>query len=276
MKKIRSARDLIKSNKSLKKMVIKRIRSKRNIKQAVLKSIRGQEKIKKKAIEKIRSPVKIKTEIIKKFKAKKPITQTFLSLITDSSKKTSRKRIRTLPVKKYPLGSDLLIKVYLTREGRKALQFLGKEAIMVVSNELYKIWLGIYYQAKKWIYSLAPEETGDLRQSLLNSISPDNIILPPVNNTDIDRVRLEMRFYSDIEYAEYVNEMKQVNLRHYGNKIGRRSGRPLYDPEAERHFFQKIKSRIRRELKYKVLGFYAATSGMLGISTREMFRTNYD
>lgn len=138
--------------------------------------------------------------------------------------------------------------------------------------------LGLYRlirsEAIRLINRMAPKDTGELRDSLIESFYDQNNRLPQWISSPKE-IKFDIQMYSKRDYAEYVNEMPQDNLRHYGGKISWRTGRPLYDPYAENRFFGKIRRKLKRQIKNTFLpNFYNAVDTHIGDInlTKDMFK----
>lgn len=123
-----------------------------------------------------------------------------------------------------------------------------KDDVIIDEHNKYNIgWLikllymDLYMYVRLMINIFTPKETGDLRESLIESINPKN------NTVESDGI--EMKISTDIYYAKYVMEMDTATVRHFGEKMGKRSKRPLYDPLAVGNFFSILRNNVRNRIK---------------------------
>lgn len=165
--------------------------------------------------------------------------------ITDAVKpklKGKQKRKSTPYVER----KHLIFSIKLTDLGKEVLKEVTKHERIRMSNFMRRLYGDIETQGNRIINIVVPEETGDLRESLIDSITIEKNIAPPHQNDNILNMKCEMRMFTKVSYAKYVNAMEfPYIVAHNKNKISRRTGRPLYDPYAEYHFFSSVMRRMK-------------------------------
>jgi len=95
------------------------------------------------------------------------------------------------------------------------------------------------------IEKYAPKDTGALRQSLLSSLTEISSKRPT-----LDKLELNLRFFSELEYAGIVNRMPNDVLQHTtAQGIRGRYGAIKNDPDAVKGFYSVIILNTRNMIK---------------------------
>ena len=122
-----------------------------------------------------------------------------------------------------------------------------------IADGMNAIYLALRATAAQLISTHVPKDTGDLRRSLLASMSSNSTRFPPNKPRRGNQLELHVGFYSDIPYLKYVNNPKRViDVRHHRNQgiISYRGGRHyLHDPKAKTKFMLTTKAAIRMAAK---------------------------
>jgi len=148
----------------------------------------------------------------------------------------------------YTLGPSRIIKISLTTDGMKFFNEIGKTMIPTVAMMMNQLADKIYYRGRFHIFDKVPEDTGKLRSDMSTSLRKENNIVPLPTTTNAKDLVLDIKISATMPYASIVNQMKESQLRHYGNIRSRKTGRPLYDPFAVYNFFQKIRTELKKEI----------------------------
>ena len=140
----------------------------------------------------------------------------------------------------------LIFSLELTDLGKTLIKELPKYDRAKISNMMRRLYDDVETQGNKVINIVVPEETGDLRESLIDSISAEKNIAPSYSNNKVMNMKCEMKMFTKVSYAKYVNAMEfPYIVAHNKERISRRTGNPLYDPYAEYHFFSSVMRRMK-------------------------------
>ena len=169
------------------------------------------------------------------------------------------------------LGPSRIVRIELTENGKKFFEGNGQILIPIVAQQMHILQLNIYRLGVNYIHRYVPEDTGDLRADILESLTVENNILPSINTLDYHDLVLDIKISTEVGYAKFVNDMTQKKLRHYGNKRSWRTGRMLYDPSAVHHFFEKTRKEIKKQMKISGVNNFIKT---IGVNTN-MFKVTY-
>ena len=169
------------------------------------------------------------------------------------------------------LGPSRIVRIELTDFGKKFFEGTGQLIIPIVAQQMHILQLNIYKLGVNYINRYVPEDTGDLRADILESLTVENNILPPINTLDYHDLVLDIKISTEIGYAKFVNDMSQKKLRHYGNKRSWRTGRMLYDPSAVHHFFEKTRNEIKKQMKISGVSGFISNIGV----DKKIFKVMY-
>lgn len=140
----------------------------------------------------------------------------------------------------------LIFSLKLTDLGKTVMKGATIHERAKVSNMIRRLYNDVELQGNRIIKIVVPEETGDLRESLIDSISAEKNIVPSYQNDRLEDMKCEMKIFTKISYAKYVNAMEfPYIVAHNKERISRRTGQPLYDPYAEYHFFSVVMRRMK-------------------------------
>lgn len=133
----------------------------------------------------------------------------------------------------YPkeLGPDLIFDIIPTHRLKEE---IGKAAASgrnidylrkAIKESLDELREKLIEHGKKIIKRIVPKETGDLQNSMIDSLLESKRM----------GYRLKMEISAKVDWAGVANKMPTRKVRHSGKsgQIGRRSGQILYDPKAE-------------------------------------------
>ena len=148
-----------------------------------------------------------------------------------------------------PLGPTLIFELIPTKDfffhyGVWSRKDMGRtQRVMRQTREAMEDMLkGLVKYAKFVIGKYVPEETGDLRNAMVQSIE----------KTKIHRYSMKVELDTgDVDYANVVNHMPQSMIRHNMGmgRIGPRSHQLLHDPKAVKGWYQFIEMQLNTEAK---------------------------
>ena len=176
------------------------------------------------------------------------------------------------PETRLPFGSEGKWEFTITPVGINYLRALRKRDPMACEQLIGRIAVEMkvmrakmeYYARKLMRY--VPEDTGTLRASLMWGI--ERGAQEPIFETIPERLNLLIPFGTPLPYLQYVNQCKKhpstgrpIRIAHFGFPISRRTGKPLNDPDAKKHFLgllnmnlnnymAKCVKEFRRQLYY--------------------------
>ena len=145
-----------------------------------------------------------------------------------------------------PLGPKLIFEVFPTHKYYmyiRARKSYGDHmaVIKAIRKAMQKVLDDLVKYGKIIINKYVPEETGDLRKSMIDSLEKSKVRGMTI------KVELDT---GNIQYANPVNNMPESKIRHDMGKnkqIGRRSGKYLHDPKAIENWFQHITMNLNAE-----------------------------
>jgi len=129
------------------------------------------------------------------------------------------------------------------------------DMLMEIVKEMRSIPILIMNNGWRYIYSLVPSDTGKLRANLLQSLRPENSIIPRPYPRSINDIHLRIGLFTTIKYAKYVEKFKTSSLSHkHGKKSGSERvyrGREsphlvLHDPKAKAGYMDKIRNKLKK------------------------------
>ncbi|KKM80070.1 hypothetical protein LCGC14_1343550 [marine sediment metagenome] len=155
---------------------------------------------------------------------------------------------------------EQVIHIKLSPNGKKELESAKdfdmrfyRSRMKDIADGMNVLYLALRATAAQLISRHVPKDTGDLRRSLLSSMSSKSTKFPPNKPRRENQLELHVGFYSDIPYLTYVNRPRVViNVRHHRNQgiISYRGGRHyLHDPTAKTKFMFTTKAAIRQAAK---------------------------
>lgn len=174
-----------------------------------------------------------------------------------------------------PLGYDKIIDISLRKNATIKLNIkdwfwaekseqMMKKITFKISYHLNRLKEDIINFANS-ILPIVPEDTGKLRDKVIESLENSECCNP--YNTNFDAVRLKMRISADIPYAGIVNEMPTKWVRHDISMRKYGKGGILHDPEAEGHFFDKLVELIKAYARVKSVEMIDILEEILGTPT---------
>lgn len=143
----------------------------------------------------------------------------------------------------YPkhLGPDLVFDIIPTRELIIAIEAATKAGKnighfkTIIKEGIDKVREDLLVYAKRMISIHVPIETGDLQKSMMYSLEKSKRM----------NYRLKVEISAEVDWAGVANEMPEKRIQHFGNKIGRRSRKLLYDPKAHKGSYYFILSLLK-------------------------------
>lgn len=220
----------------------------------IRKKITSEDTLRERTIEKITSVKTLREKTLGRITSRKKLRDWRPSL---GSAKGSITDAEAVTITRYALGPSRIVSVELTSEAKRIFNLLPPsmrtEFLQIIQLGMRILYNSVVYYASKIINRLVPKDTGTLRSDMLDSII--NTKMPPYSNIKLTNIDIQLS--SKLEYSQYVNEMPQSSLRHFGEKRSWRTGQPLYDPYAVHHFFEKVRRALKREIKnVYIKGFY--------------------
>lgn len=164
-----------------------------------------------------------------------------------------------------PLGIDTIFNLTLNKtsdakEIFEAVPYL----IRKIGNMMRRLPNIIQKRARFYIYTLVPEDSGDLRESLYDSLSISESTVPLKNSTSTKYLQVHIRYFSELPYAGIANIMPSSSLRHPPNRRKSQKGRnPLYDPAATSNFFYLTKMKIKMIATEELKHFFGRIQAMV-------------
>jgi len=149
----------------------------------------------------------------------------------------------------YPkeLGPDLIFEIIPTSQFKASLWSAEQRGRNMdyfkkqIKEGLDKLRENLIKHAKKTIKTIVPKETGDLQNSMIDSLLESQRI----------GYRLKMEISAKVDWAGVANKMPTRKVRHSGKsgQIGRRSGQLLYDPDAETDSYKTTILFLKKKAK---------------------------
>jgi len=161
------------------------------------------------------------------------------------------------------LGDDIIFEVSLTYEGTQVLQQLRGTLSLASLNRMFRndVWneLQAYIDGK--IDTWVPMDSGDLRNSMHNAISPTQ-----TGKSQGQTFPFRMTLSTPgIDYAKPVNKMPTPWLTHpasYHRNVGR-YGSTLQDPEAKYGWYDLVLLNARNKAHPVIQAFFNSISDLL-------------
>lgn len=165
-----------------------------------------------------------------------------------------------------PLGIRKILSINISAKGMKFLMdniydaYYLDEIKHAITDAMRDLWTKIWNYGKTQINRYVPKDSGDLRKSLIQSLSDDPLkgcYIPNLEEKNPRRIRLEIRIFSDITYGGIVNNMpndflQHPNIYHLSGMKGK-SGKTLNDPHAVKGFFSMVILKIKMMIKGKYI-----------------------
>ena len=151
-----------------------------------------------------------------------------------------------------------VIWIKISPNGKKELEAIRSVDVMLyrallnnIADEMLLVKKELFKYGVKLVNRHVPKDTGDLRNSLIASLSSRSTKTPPSIPRRVSQLELTMGFYSNLHYLRYVNApTRTIKVRHHVGMgiISYRGGRHyLHDPRAKTTFMLTTKQAIRKE-----------------------------
>ena len=122
-----------------------------------------------------------------------------------------------------------------------------------IARVMIDLRLALTTKAAQIIGRHVPRDTGDLQESLLESMIGNSLVTPPINPRNKKQIELRIGLFSTIPYLKYVNEPDRIiTVRHRRSQriVSYRGGRHyLHDPYAKTKFMFTVKAALRMEAR---------------------------
>jgi len=152
-------------------------------------------------------------------------------------------------------GEDLLFGVVARIPEIELIMLLGLPYKFFVNLLNKNIYIPLMYRLDPLIDKIAPKDSGALRESLNESLymKYKQSSKTQVFELDVDTPYKIVLATERINYARWVNEMPSQWLRHPG--LHKKKNMRLYDPDAQHHFYQKLKKEADKSINLGIRKF---------------------